>query len=105
MVLKDAMISEKSLIPISLAITAAFFAFWLAGLSKDIETTASAAARAEFKATEIGASRASIDAELVGQLRSMAITINEVERMQAVHNTQMTMVLKMLERARARDGE
>jgi TolA-binding protein len=104
--LRDAIISEKSLVPISLALTASFFAFWISGLSKDVESSASAAARAETKINEVYSSRSSMDAELLTQIRSQNVDINEIHRMQAILNTQMTMVLKALERdIKARENE
>jgi len=87
----SSIISEKSLMPISLAFTACAFAFWVAGVSKDVESTAHAV-------TRIQSERSSVEAELLSQLRSASISINEIERMQAVHNSQMSMVLKMLDR-------
>lgn len=96
--IRDAIISEKSLVPISLALTASFFAFWIAGLSKDVESSAQAAARAEKSIAEVAGNRSSMDAELLTQIRSQNIDINEIHRMQAVLNTQMAMVLKALER-------
>jgi len=79
--------------PLSLVLTACAFTFWLAGLSKEVESTAQAV-------TRIHSERSSIEAELMSQLKSTAISINEIERMQAKHNAQIEVVLKMLERKR-----
>lgn len=98
MTIKETVLSEKSLIPISLSLTACAFAYFVSGLSKDVENTAQAAARAETRVAEFSSMRSSLEAEIITQIKSQNISINEIDRKQAVLNSQMLMLLKILDK-------
>lgn len=82
---------HKTLVPVSVIGVVFLSAFWIAGLSKDVEAMASEIVR-------IKSERSSLEAEIVQQLRSQAITLQELQIQYARSDSKMNTLISIIKK-------
>lgn len=84
-------ISKETLIPVSLVITLGAIIYWAAGIASAVQAQGQELIR-------IKSERASLEAEIVQQLRSQGIDIQDLRLDSATTKANVALILKLLEK-------
>lgn len=81
-------LSKSTLIPVSFVVIVVTASFWISGLSKDVEAHANELQR-------LGSERSSLEAEIINEMRSQAISIQEIELKTVSLDTKLSLLIQM----------
>ena len=93
---KELIVSTKTLVTISVIIYLLGVAFYLAGIVKDVEAIGAAKNEILMLIERDLSDRQNIDAEMIQEQKSMAITINEIEKSVIRTDANVRMILKKI---------
>ena len=81
-------LTKSTLIPVSFVFIVVSASFWVSGLSKDVQASASEIARMRGE-------RSSMEAEIIQELKSQAITMKQLEIKAVSLDTKLTFLIKL----------
>jgi hypothetical protein len=91
--MSEVTITKSTLIPISAVLIVISATFWVAGLAKDVQASATELVR-------MRAERTSLEAEIIQEMKSQAITMQQLEIKAALLDSKMNTLIQMAKEQR-----
>jgi uncharacterized protein YqfA (UPF0365 family) len=91
--MSEVTLTKSTLIPVSFVFIVVSASFWISGLAKDVQASAEEIVRMRSE-------RTSLEAEIIQEMRSQAITMQQLEIKAALLDTKLTLLVQMAKEER-----